>query len=194
MAKWMAQDIVNRKAKKQAAGRVGQGGTMKNALRWLFAPGDRTKAYGRKMKENRPLIEALSGQIDATEETYNQAWDSVLAETAKDANISPEDITEDIQTRLWERTFGEKGAIGGTPEYKKYLAQIAERDMLQQESAYAIPNAALSYFSEGGLVKGAARVGVAAVGAGTAYRLIRGRGGPVTNERGEFDIAGVPFV
>lgn len=31
-------------------------------------------------------------------------------------------------------------------------------------------------------------------GVGTAYRWLTGTGGPFTNERGDFDIAGIPFV
>lgn len=31
-------------------------------------------------------------------------------------------------------------------------------------------------------------------GTGTAYRWLTGTGGPFTNERGDFDIAGIPFV
>lgn len=54
------------------------------------------------------------------------------------------------------------------------------------------------YYFQGGnvrnIARSAMRIGTTAVAVGGTARVLNGKGTPVTNDKGEFDIAGIPFV
>lgn len=161
--------------------------------------------YRKSMRDSKQgSITKIAGNISA----HKQGIFNTGARSAKEplGNLGRMmDERSDIQRTagsIVEEISAGKGAFGNLTEDQRselinnVMTQAAEASPGYGEMGMEALNTGWEFVKgdDGDLVGQAVRGGAVAIGAGTAYRGVTGRGGPMHNERGNFDIAGIPFV
>lgn len=198
-----AQQVVGREAKKKLKQNLASNGPVQGTLSWLFSPGAKSSGYMNEMR-NAFSREAkdISAQAGSRLKELQSMQGDLTGALAK--QLGNEDTATSLMNRITSATGDERTKVlseVGSDKLRGLISQNLD-EMVDVQSAmnhirdrqiFGLPNAAASYLTEGGLVKGAARVGVGAFAIDSLDRMRTGRGGPFT-DRGRFDIAGIPFV
>lgn len=198
------------------------GGPFRKALNWAFAPGEQTTRYANQTRRAaaalpgkaqqtaeaanvlnermNPIFQAMdaagidegvAGRLFSGAAQNPQALNNVTnaGELARNLNLNlGDDVIQGLGGININDASGLQGAMGELARQQRHAGILTDRTL------WGGPETAVSWLTEGGLMKSGARIGMSAFALGSAGRIVSGRGGPFTDQYGQRDIAGIPFV
>lgn len=151
---------------------------------------DGVKTMGETSRWAKGYVKANEGRLSRMASLEKKLGENATAEEAAKiakfrgkAQAEINQVKQAMGGNAFTRTYAPNG--GTKKAFANAIASGEGKDMAKAMGMY---------MGQGGIGGTVAKTATALVGAGTGLRIITGRGGMITNNEGEFDIAGIPFV